>query len=716
MKKGQSYNGTGYILNYHSIPMLLYKYIRSLTDDIYPHLDKTKDLEAQRNACHHFIAHIYVSMKYENKKNDDPLNDLMIPVYCRNIEQKFKRLIKIRTIKKIDCIEYNQHNQFKRLSTEYRLKEKIFEKALGLDSEYVLESWKAMLETGKWSFKMVNLMNGNRIVSKKKHQKTALKGNAGYDHNRDRLIKDSIDCFEPCPFNPEKIYELVKAQGQVYAKAIDALEIAQKKYGPESPEYQKIKKIKNRAQGIFINDYTSLRTILLQQPTLKRKGLKGKPALLEYQVAYKVQVSGRLTEITGGFQGASQCFKELFLSDVPDIYNYDIKSSQAQLLLYEFEENGIKCRWFADYLSSKKDKEDHAKKMCVDVETWKKCLYSLIMGAKPLNLKILNKNNLRKKELGSIFLNILKHFDDDIDKSIEANKCFNRITKQFFKAVKKWIYHIYNSEDKKYTYLHKNIKYWKNACGMRYKDYGIKNFSYPLFSSDDVLNNNELILKLKDTNNPISNFILKQNSKRKIKLNDINKKITKGKLLGYLNIILDKDKLYMKNRFRKVHLSKGTKNYLNKYRSDNKKDLNHLNRLLIEDAFPGIIARKNESKGNSYLIYSDNPHQPIINTGEIHVISAIKRKLAAFTLQGQESCFIHHLTLLCKEKGIPVYKNEHDGLITGKEIPDNLVEQAAKAVNIKTLILKLKPICSDEKRNKMIKHLGKKRSSEIYAI
>lgn len=54
----------------------------------------------------------------------------------------------------------------------------------------------------------------------------------------------------------------------------------------------------------------------------------------------------------------------------------------------------------------------------------------------------------------------------------------------------------------------------------------------------------------------------------------------------------------------------------------------------------------------------------------------IKRELAAHMLQGQEACFIHHLTLLGKDYDYRPIGNEHDGLIVIGEIPPEAIELA----------------------------------------
>jgi len=74
-------------------------------------------------------------------------------------------------------------------------------------------------------------------------------------------------------------------------------------------------------------------------------------------------------------------------------------------------------------------------------------------------------------------------------------------------------------------------------------------------------------------------------------------------------------------------------------------------------------------------------------------------------LQGQEACFIHYLTIICTKNDIPVYKNEYDGLITGKEIPEELVQQAADVSGMANPVLELKPLCTDDKKEEWVEYL-----------
>jgi hypothetical protein len=69
--------------------------------------------------------------------------------------------------------------------------------------------------------------------------------------------------------------------------------------------------------------------------------------------------------------------------------------------------------------------------------------------------------------------------------------------------------------------------------------------------------------------------------------------------------------------------------------------------------------------------------------GKILHKSELKRKLAAFYLQGQESCFIMHLTILSKKYNFTVLSNQHDGLVTQGEIPAEAVIEASQLSGLK---------------------------------
>jgi hypothetical protein len=69
----------------------------------------------------------------------------------------------------------------------------------------------------------------------------------------------------------------------------------------------------------------------------------------------------------------------------------------------------------------------------------------------------------------------------------------------------------------------------------------------------------------------------------------------------------------------------------------------------------------------------------------------LKRKLAAFYLQGTEAGLIHHLTVLSKKYGYVCLSNQHDGLVTIGDIPQEAVDIAKERSGLKYAYLEEKP-------------------------
>jgi len=215
-------------------------------------------------------------------------------------------------------------------------------------------------------------------------------------------------------------------------------------------------------------------------------------------------------------------------------------------------------------------KHFYVKQIGIPVGLWKDCFYALIMGAQADN------------QHGTVYLNLKRHFKGNLEATKKAHDRFLELVDELITVTDQWRDYIYCEADRRYFYRHKGLKHWKNQCGMRFKEYGIRDDSK-----------------------------------------------------SHVLIDMEKNKV--------------------------------------------VTAQRK--------------------------IESCKRRLAAFMLQGQEACFIHHLTVISTKKGIPVYKNEYDGLITGKEIPEELVQQAAKASGMVNPVLESKPLCTDEKKEEWVKYL-----------
>ena len=75
---------------------------------------------------------------------------------------------------------------------------------------------------------------------------------------------------------------------------------------------------------------------------------------------------------------------------------------------------------------------------------------------------------------------------------------------------------------------------------------------------------------------------------------------------------------------------------------------------------------------------------------EKDVIAGDKKKLSAFILQGLESGFIHHLTILAENYDYRVISNEHDGVVTIGTIPSEAIQIAKQRSGFKLASLELK--------------------------
>ncbi|MEW5735868.1 MAG: hypothetical protein AB1921_13500 [Thermodesulfobacteriota bacterium] len=552
----KAYRGRGYITKRYPAPKALFDYLWQQTVS----LDTPASLgkRSARMRYHGFLAHIYVCQVQSSQEHDSDIFDEFVPIYSRLREREFGRSMDPKRLAELGIIEIKPHSRQRRKSAEYRLTEEIFSRALDIEQMNTKARWRALMHGELAQASMVNLMNGGKIVTKRKHSfKVADTHESG---STPSLVKKAVGALQACPFEPWNAGLMVNDLERRVRRVERELRSGTGRQGSRQPP----DKAYQRALGRLRHLRACQKAILDQCPTLlPEKSSNGHP-LFQYQAAYSVQVSGRVTEKRGGFQGASQVFKRCLLKAVPDVYNYDLRSAQATVLAQELEACGIPCAWLDDYLANPESKNVYANQLGVTSDVWKECLYALVMGAIVENV------------YGSISKCLQRYFADE-RQADDAFTLFIELTKPIAQAVEQWRNYLLNEFDKRYHYHHGGIKHWKNACGMRYKDYGIK-------SSVD------------------GTSVVRTENNNTIKYDPKNKELLR-----------------------------------------------------------------------------------------------LKRSLAAFILQGQEACYIHHLTLICIRSGIPVYKNEHDGLITGKLIPQSLMELASERSNLPNCALVLKDLCSEDK-------------------
>ena len=550
-------------------PMELYNFFWNITKRI-----KVKGTEVERQksrlAYHRFIVHVFLSVRLKSNKETDPQKALTVPIPSTLIRSEFKGKISIHVLKRYKIIHYTKYFHFngKGKCREFKLQEKIWRRAIKIADSYTFTAWDKLTRNDRRS-KKVNLFTGKQKYPPMKNS-PYLYTNNNKMYDIARLVKDSINSLQPCPFNPHAIipyYNNVKKAFLTEAKKIGNLRKRLTRKYPETTAknksklliYKKANRKFQQIQGLYINISMALETILAQNPRSIGITTPDGKELMEYSAAYRAQKSGRISEVHGGFQNITTPCKKLLLLDVPNIYNYDLKNSQAVLLLIELKACKIPCKWLEEYINDKDMRATLAKKVGISESCWKSCFYSVVMGSPAGGISAVEK--AIRKETKSSFKTKLKL------------KRFKRFARPLIDACRQWRNYLYHSPDTLYKYKHKGY-HWKNACDMTFREY-----------ITDYKNNKTLLIET-ETGETVTALITS---------------------------------------------------------------------------------------------------------------CAVKRQIPAFYLQGKEAFFIHTLTLKCQRHGIPVYKNEHDGLITGKEIPRKLWQEVAEEVNAVGVSLEIKAICSQSK-------------------
>ncbi|UKO99380.1 hypothetical protein [Nostoc sp. UHCC 0870] len=287
---------------------------------------------------------------------------------------------------------------------------------------------------------------------------------------------------------------------------------------------------------------------------------------VNYKVCYKdPQMSGRLTERGSGMQSPSREMKKVGFSGIPNLKNYDLKSSQVYGLIQWFEKANIDTSWLHEYLNQ--DKLVYANKVGISKDRWKQCFMALIMAAH-LQKKVTKKNFEGKKvvkEVKGIEVESIEYVDVAIIRALceeaegDADKALDFYLK-FCELV---------------APLKKSIDAWQTWL----VDVYIPEASIYPGGKQLVVNKTGMTFDLTD------------------------------------------------------------------YRSDK---------------------------------------------GDWINLNALKRKISAFFLQGTEAAYIHHLTIISEHFGFKVISNQHDGIVTIGEIPQEAMDIAQRNSGLKYAILEEK--------------------------
>lgn len=570
--------GKGFIPRIVGGSRKLYHNLWSLTEDIDFGIDENGEI---RRHHHEFIVHIYqstTSLRYNDLKLDGDL--LFIPIQGTLIDAEISRDVNYKILEKAGLIEYKSPHHTRKKSRRYKLVDDIWNELRRVEDHHTKTHWQSLVRGEPKEYILVNLRNGETVRTICGHRLEYQDA----DFKTPPLVKNSIKAISDCVFDPKYMGILANQLGQAVRVSSERLKFLENK-----PRYRNNPdktfddlvdaREEHRRLKCKYNSYrTSQAAILRQKPVLLNQLSNKGNFLYTYKAPYEPQISGRLTERGGGLQNASRIFKHLAFRDVESVYNYDLKASQANILIQEFEACTVNAAWIKNYLTDNNAKKTFADIIGSDTPTWKQCLYSTLMGA---DCEITN---------GAVF-KALRNYFGDYKKTVVAHKKFLECAKDLIGSTERWREAIYGSSH--YTYSsRRGYTHWKNAAGMRHKVYGI------------------------DRNDQL---------------------------------------------------------------------------VLMESVYQNQVNPDFEMKAVTNKI----------------TIAKLKRQLAAFVLQGRECCFIHHLTLLCSSEEIKVYRNEHDGIITDKIIPEDLIIEAGKRSGLQNPVLEEKELASKDDIKKMRELLKK---------
>lgn len=331
----------------------------------------------------------------------------LLPDWRQLIEDHLLELKVIGEIKVNEELTIEQTYSIKNnLSRAFRVPEKVLTKFL----ESYPEETEDYLECTYY-----NLMNGKKMNVFKRHKLTDETG-----HPIPELIKNSMLSIKRCVINDKAIKNFLSD------KKVEVI------FGTRKEEL----KARN-------DDYC--------YKALRETGIKMlKNGLVEYYPSYKTQMSGRISEEGGGLQSCSREMKEAAFSDIPNLYNYDLKSSQVWGLIQWFEIANIDCSWLTEYLS--KDKKEYANQVGISVDRWKQCFMALVFAAelrKKVSKKTFETEKSSKIVNGILFekeegpdttiLNALwEEANGDADKALVYYNKFYKIVEPLRKGIEAW--------------------------------------------------------------------------------------------------------------------------------------------------------------------------------------------------------------------------------------------------------------------------------------
>lgn len=252
-----------------------------------------------------------------------------------------------------------------------------------------------------------------------------------------KIIRAAIMAFETCPFNSTRLAEHL-------AELRDRARLASK---DDDREHLK---------RVFDNDNACAMRI--------RAGCKvGNDGLARYEPEYRTSYTGRVTETGGGSQSCSRGMKAAMFDGIRDLRNYDLKRSQAFILLQELEDAGLPRAWVERYANEENANEKRAAALGISKDSYKTCLYATIMGS--THAKYWDRKD------NKIYRCILEEeCDKDKTKAKDLTRKVYSALAPLKEEVDAWHDHLMKGDGCRHVDpVYKKVRTLMNACGQHFK-------------------------------------------------------------------------------------------------------------------------------------------------------------------------------------------------------------------------------------------------------
>lgn len=371
------------------------------TEEQYNYLKK--ELEGFNEDSFKFVAHVLRTQLFRSRSKEEREEGIPIPYETiKHFLPELKKDEKAALVAKDIIIEVpiNQYGS-------------LYSKESGLCKEYLvnknIEEQFANLAAQEDSIQYtktikVNIMNGKKSIKINKSQLN--------DDSRNpypELIREAMQTIDECVFE----YKPVDEHIQELRTERDLLAWTN---GMDSPEY-------NKARKQFNND------LFIRNECLNQDAYEVFPGFIKFTPAYTVSSTGR---IHTPMQNASKEMKRKAFNNVPNLRNYDLRSSQVIGLIQQFKQASLDTSWLENYKDNPQAKYDYADYVGIPVGIWKQCICALLMGGyvptKALEQKD-SKSDIRKY--------IYENCKDELE-SLEAYGRFIEIVAPLKTEINKW--------------------------------------------------------------------------------------------------------------------------------------------------------------------------------------------------------------------------------------------------------------------------------------